>query len=173
MLDSELLSHLQSISKERSIARRAYPVHLTLYERIKHVAACLLLSHQAKYIPVRLQSASSIQSILSFAYQPIEENVEYIDCNGFESVHRIFLRECAVSVRINYYSQLLTGRNRFLLEPKTLDPALQVFGAVSIDSLSQGQSVKVALLLLVIFGRLFDYLLTVSSRSHDLAQRTD
>jgi len=59
--------------------RRAYPVHLTLYERIKHVTACLLLSHQAKYIPVRLQSASSTQSVLSFAYQPIEENVEYID----------------------------------------------------------------------------------------------
>ena len=73
-----------------------YSVHLALHERINHLAACLFLPHQAKHVPLGLQGAGRTQIILSNGEKPIEEDVEDVDRNAFESSDRVFLRECAV-----------------------------------------------------------------------------
>lgn len=99
MFDSQSLSHLLLVSKGRCEKVLAYSVHLALDERIDLQIARLLLSHQAKHIPICLQSAGRTHGILSTGEYPVKEDVEDVDRNLLESRKRVFHTEFAVSAR--------------------------------------------------------------------------
>ena len=79
MLDGQPLSHLFHVSEATCERLRSYSVHLTLDEGIDRLITRLFLSHQAKRIPVCLQSADRTHAILTNGEEPVEEGVEHID----------------------------------------------------------------------------------------------
>jgi len=116
MFDSQSLSHLLLVSKDRCEKMLVYFVHLTLDERINLQIARLLLSHQAKHILICLQSADRIHDILSTEEYSVKEDVENVDRNLLESRKKVFFSEFAVSVRhsSDLVSSLIDSRKDLL-----------------------------------------------------------
>lgn len=95
-------------------------MHLAFDQRIHLVTARLLLPYEAQGVPVSLQRTGRTQAVLALPQKPVEEGVQDIDRDAFESGYRVLFSKLAVSGGIDQtLIDLLGGRGRVLTGTKT------------------------------------------------------
>ena len=88
-------------SKDLDLRRPVYTVRLALNKRTELVTACLLLPYQAQVVPVCFQRIGCTKAVLALPQKPVEEGVQNVNRNAFESAHRVLLDKVAVSGSAN------------------------------------------------------------------------
>lgn len=73
-------------------------MHLTLAEGIDRLITRPFFSHQAKRIPVYLQSADRTHAILTNGEEPVEKGVKQLDRNLWDGDEMVLLSELVILI---------------------------------------------------------------------------
>ena len=85
-------------------------MHLTFDERIDLMITRLLFSYKTEDILICLQRTDDIETVFTFSQKSVEESIQNVDWDVFESDHKVFFDKLTISNKTHQNSISLLNK---------------------------------------------------------------